>query len=342
MSNQVAKPLRILVVRNDKIGDFMLAWPSFALLKKSLPEAEITALVPAYTQELASACPYVDKVILDPQDLSQINYKNFDASLCLFSTPRIAWQAFKGRIPLRVAPATQWQQILFNKTLKQRRSQSIKPEFEYNLDLTRFFIEQLSNSAGRGVELEVTPPYWPLTLEEKSEQREFIYQELNLSNLEIAQEDKLYFVHSGSGGSANNLSLEQYAELIICLDKNNNDAGGGVAWIITAGPDEVEQAQSLIDLLPKNIKVVLYESKKGLLSFAKSISAADLFIAGSTGPLHISGALNVPTIGFYPAKRSANPLRWQPCNDPAKHQAFAPQEGSVDMSNININIICKE
>ncbi|MGL5038258.1 MAG: glycosyltransferase family 9 protein, partial [Aeromonas sp.] len=39
---------RILVVRNDKIGDFMLAWPSFAMLKSAM-KCHVTALVPAYT-----------------------------------------------------------------------------------------------------------------------------------------------------------------------------------------------------------------------------------------------------------------------------------------------------
>ena len=56
---------RILVVRNDKIGDFMLAWPSFAMLKASC-DCHITALVPSYTAPLAELCPWIDQVILDP------------------------------------------------------------------------------------------------------------------------------------------------------------------------------------------------------------------------------------------------------------------------------------
>ena len=44
---------KILVIRNDKIGDFMLAWPSFAMLKESMPDCHITALVPNYTVQLA-------------------------------------------------------------------------------------------------------------------------------------------------------------------------------------------------------------------------------------------------------------------------------------------------
>ncbi len=46
----------ILVVRNDKIGDFMLAWPSFAMLKLSVPDMKVTALVPRYTAALAEMC----------------------------------------------------------------------------------------------------------------------------------------------------------------------------------------------------------------------------------------------------------------------------------------------
>jgi ADP-heptose:LPS heptosyltransferase len=42
---------RILVVRNDKLGDFMLAWPALALLKQA--GCEVTVLVPEYTAPLA-------------------------------------------------------------------------------------------------------------------------------------------------------------------------------------------------------------------------------------------------------------------------------------------------
>ena len=50
--------------------------------------------------------------------------------------------------------------------------------------------------------------------------------------------------------------------------------------------------------------VVVYDKNKGLVDFAHSLACVDLFIAGSTGPLHLSSAFNVPTIGFYPNSRS--------------------------------------
>ena len=86
-------------------------------------------------------------------------------------------------------------------------------------------------------------------------------------------------------------------------------------------------------------RVRVYDKNEGLVDFAHSLACADLFIAGSTGPLHLSAALNVPTVGFYPAKRSATPLRWQPINEPAKHLPFSPpanKQSETDMAQIKI------
>ena len=51
---------KLLVIRNDKLGDFILAWPAFALLKQSAPHLRLSALVPQYTAPLARFCPYID------------------------------------------------------------------------------------------------------------------------------------------------------------------------------------------------------------------------------------------------------------------------------------------
>jgi ADP-heptose:LPS heptosyltransferase len=56
---------RILVIRNDRLGDFMLAFPTLILLKQALPTTELHVLVPSYTAEMASACDAVDEVITD-------------------------------------------------------------------------------------------------------------------------------------------------------------------------------------------------------------------------------------------------------------------------------------
>lgn len=324
--------MNVLVIRNDKLGDFMLAWPAFAMLKASDPSLKLTALVPSYTAELAHACPYLDDVIIDaPKNdkmafqrvVSEIKARQFDAMISFFSNTHNAKLAWKCRIPYRLAPATKWVQFFYNHRLTQRRSQSAKPEFEYNLDLARAFL--------RDHKIPVVEPRTPYLSFEQSAvdiQRKFLCDQL-----QIDTSKKWIFLHSGSGGSANNLSLTQYAQLIqglLChLD---------VYVILTAGPTESEKAHELAELV-QDSRVVIYDKNKGLVDFAHSLACADLFIAGSTGPLHLSGALNVPTIGFYPSRRSATPLRWQPINDAHKHLAFCPpndKASQTDLTQIKI------
>lgn len=73
---------------------------------------------------------------------------------------------------------------------------------------------------------------------------------------------------------------------------------------------------------------------------AKTLDATDGLIAGSTGPLHIAGCLDMATVGFYPAKRSATSLRWQTCNHEDRRLAFSPPQGNdsaTDMGLIDLD-----
>lgn len=101
-------------------------------------------------------------------------------------------------------------------------------------------------------------------------------------------------VHAGSGGSANNL-IEQYARIIIKL----NQACPELQCVLTAGPGEEKMAEQLAaELLAHGGNGWIYRSSDGLPMFCRVLANAALFVAGSTGPLHIAGALDVPTIGF--------------------------------------------
>lgn len=80
------------------------------------------------------------------------------------------------------------------------------------------------------------------------------------------------------------------------------------------------------------------QSRDGLRRFAQHIQFADVFISGSTGPLHIAGALDRPTAAFYTRRRSATSLRWQTLNSEGRRLAFSPPETAApeDMSAVDI------
>lgn len=320
---------KLLLIRNDKLGDFMQAWPAFAMLKASNPALKLTALVPGYTAPLAEICPYLDEVIIDSQKddkadfnrlVHEIQSHHFDGMISFFSDVHNAKLAWKSGIKYRLAPATKLIQFLYNHRLTQRRSRSEKSEAEYNQDLVRAFLKKHQMPI-----VEPAPPYLVFDKSAVENQRVFLQQSLGLS-----AKKKWVFVHSGSGGSATNLSLAQYAQLIQGLL-----AEFDCQIVLTAGPGESEQAHELAQLVGDE-RLAIYDKNQGLVDFAHSLACADLFIAGSTGPLHLSGALNVPTVGFYPSRRSALPIRWKPINDADKHIAFCPPKGKATQMNLGL------
>ncbi|MGD8593363.1 MAG: glycosyltransferase family 9 protein [Gammaproteobacteria bacterium] len=329
--------IKILVVRNDKLGDFMLAYPSFALLKQALPQSRIYALVPAYTQEMAASCRWIDDIIVDPgagaaareqrQLLSTLRSQNFSASITLFSTTRIGLLLFLARIPRRVAPATKIAQLFYNLRLAQRRSRSEKPEYQYNTDLVVFYLTR----SGADIPPMPTPPWLSFDSERIGQLRTTFCLEYD-----IAPSSRLVFLHTGSGGSANTLSAQQFAELARHLNFTKNDFTP-LHFVLTAGPNELAHAQTVSALLG-DLPNTIYHSTDGLRVFAEHIAFADIFISGSTGPLHIAGALDIPTAAFYTRRRSATPLRWQTLNSPDKRLAFTPPQDTdeCDMDGIDV------
>lgn len=328
-------PKKILIIRNDKLGDFMLAWPALRLLKTQYPDAKLTVLVPSYTAPMAEICPWIDHILIDePREsrfedikklVSTIKPVQFDASISLFSQNRTGVALWLSRIPHRYSPATKPVQLLFNHRLVQRRSRSLKPEYQYNVDLVKYFIM----NQGDTPVVEQKTPCLTFNPDDTKELKQRFFAENN-----IGSNNRLVCVHPGSGGSANNLSLDQYtqliAELLYCKD---------LFIVISAGPGEYEIAESLSGMLTAaEIKHCIYHSTDGIVNFAHFISLCYLFISGSTGPLHIAGALDVRTAGFYTARRSATALRWQTLNSENHRLAFSVNDtqNREDMSSVDV------
>lgn len=325
--------MKILIVRNDKLGDFILSYPVYSLIKSAIPGCKLHVLVPSYTLPLARENQWVDHVIEDPGSsatwseqyhlFQSIRQQRYDVIITLFSTTRIGFITWLAGIKYRLAPATKIAQFFYNHSLIQRRSCSLKPEFEYNLDLAKQFLSDHDFNT----DFQRQFPEIHFSADEIDPVRQEFFSGYNLP-----RQSRLIFIHPGTGGSATNLSLEQYADLVSNLNLQEHDI-----IVITAGPAEMETASTLSRLLGSTPHIV-YPSTKGLVYFTKFIQLCDLFISASTGPLHIAGALDRPTAAFYQRRRSATALRWQTLNSEGRRLAFMPPEeaGESDMQKIDV------
>ena len=207
--------MKILVVRNDKLGDFITALPALYILKKHLPHAHIAVLIAPINESVALMCDFIDELIIDEgqsaKELSQLlKMKNFELSFTLFSNTRVALAQFLARIPVRVAPATKIAQIFYTKRIRQRRSEVRMAEFEYNIELIRAYYKDMT--------LRYPQPLCVLNLEEKKR----IFHECSQA-LDIKREVVLF--HPGFGGSSDaNWSVEEYIALAQSIEGSAYEA----------------------------------------------------------------------------------------------------------------------
>jgi ADP-heptose:LPS heptosyltransferase len=203
------------------------------------------------------------------------------------------------QIKTRIAPATKLAQLFFNKTTRQKRSEVSKTEWRYNLDL---LLQYDSN-----LKLDFMRP---------------------LLDFELDRKD-LVIIHAGSGGSSDgNLSLDDYLDLHKIIKQNSD-----YEVIFTFGPDDMQVKESLLE---KDKNINIKDDFGDILEFAKFISTSKLFISTSTGPMHLAGISDTPTISFFGDNLFASPKRWATISNEINQNNFTLRS---DYTKETFNII---
>ena len=298
--------MNILVVRTDKLGDFITALPAMYVLKHYNPEHKIIACVASLNEALASSCDFIDEVIVDDgkSNIREFSKKlraaKIDVSLTLFSNTRVAFAQFLARIPKRIAPATKIAQIFYTDRIKQRRSEVKMAEFEYNLQLTKTLFPD--------IDLDYKKPLLEFSDAKK------VYK-VFCANNDIEKE--IIAFHVGFGGSSDaNWNLDEYEILIREVLKH-----GKYQVVLTFGPDELELYEEMQNRLMGE-DVVFYLSLEGLIYFAKLISNFKLFVSTSTGTFHLASLVGTPTMTFFADTLFASSRRWKGVSEETKQKHY--------------------
>lgn len=316
-------PQNLLIVRTDRIGDVILSLPLAEIIKKYYPGCKITFLVRNYTKAILENHPFIDNVLLLKEENEKVSVlKNvelikglgFDSSIIVYPTFQTSLIIFLSGIKNRIGTGYRWYSFLFNHKIYEHRKFAEKHELEYNVNLLDAFgIKENVNPGGVN---------FNLTINKKSQEKiKNLYKDYGINN------DKLIIIiHPGSGGSAVDLPLNKFKELVEAL--SNKDE---FQILLTGNKQEMGMCEELkINNKIKNLAGML-----NLSELIALIDKADIFVANSTGPLHIAAALGKYTVGFYPNLLVCSAKRWGPYTN--KKVIFSPKKECSDCEREQCN-----
>ena len=270
---------KILAVRNDRFGEFLLNIPALRALKESFPGSRLTLVVNPNVRELAECIDFVDKVITWENKKHKIlevlkfskELKNEKFDLCVILNPSKEFNiiSFLSGIPVRLGYSRKWGFLLSHK-IKDKKYLGEKHEVEYNLDLVKL-VDASTNNLSLSLKID----------------------EGCLKGLfELGGTDNLIVIHPWTSDPVKEWPLENFCALtkeILSLDK--------VKVLLIGGKEELNKNASVFKGLGANL--INLTGRTSLKQLAAVLNKAKLLISGDSGPVHLSCAVGTPTLALF-------------------------------------------
>lgn len=280
-----AKAVRkILILRLDRLGDIVLSTPAIHAVRQRFPGARIDLMVSAYCREIVAGNPWVDRVLVYPQDSL-----NRDYDLAISLQPGLA------RNYLLFLSGARWRAgyrgwgggFFLTNSIKDDRETRIRHEVDSALEVVGLFGCSLEDKV---LDISLSPA--------GEEFAGNFYQEHNLK-------PPVVFIHPGSRQEYIRWIPGRFAAL---ADKLIREKQASV--VISGARGEAKLIQEVAAGMKEKAVIALGLSLAELVSALKK---SNLFIGNSTGPMHIAAALRVPVVGIFGCRHPLDSyLEWGP------------------------------
>ena len=281
-------PERILVIKLDHLGDVLLATPVFSNLRRAYPNAELHALIGAWSRVVLEKHPDVNNVIEynspafcrtgQPTSLRetftlyrQLRRQKYGLIVELRSDWRTVWFAFLRLTPKRLSRAAL--QVANKLGFAQF---SGTHETTRNLDVLR----------QAGIPTSVETAIFSVTTEDKKWASDF------LATYQIDRQHPLIAIHPGSPIALKRWMPERYAELADWLIAQKR------AQILYVGVKDEIPITTEIQALMRGESINI-AGKTTLIQLASILHTCNVFIGNDSGPMHLAAAVGTQTIGLY-------------------------------------------
>jgi heptosyltransferase III len=282
----------VLVIKLRYIGDVLLATPTLRAIKAAYPEARLTMLVTAGTEDLLRNHPDVDRIMTVEKDsfaaqwrlISELRRLRCDSVIDLTDGDRSAWLS-------RLSGASR--RIGFNDEGRWRGrcySHVVQSTARHRIDRDLDALTPLSISAS-----DRTPRLF-LTSEDER-QAEQLLDRLGLNPMApfaVIQPGARYWFKAWP--------VDRFAELADRLA-----VVFGYRVLIGGSRQDCQVAEQIASLATS--KPVVLAGQAPLRTFAAVVKKAALFVGNDSGAMHIAAAVGTPIVALF---GPSNPAEWGP------------------------------
>ncbi len=286
----------ILVVRNDRFGEFLLNIPAFRALKETFVNARLIAVVNSSVKELAKNISFIDEIMEWNQGrhslLEKVNFINLlrkmkmDIAIMLNPLKDFNIFTYLAGIPIRVGYNRKWGFLLTHK-IEDRKHLGLRHEIEYNLELVSLI--------GAGTQDKT------LCLSIDDREIDDLSRDFNLKNY-----NNLVALHPWTSDPVKQWPYERFRELAGRLIREQ-----GIPVVIVGGKDELTKSMDFFGDIEGNL--INLTGKTTLIQLAALLKKCKVLISGDSGPVHLACAVGAKVLAIFrndiPGK---SPLRWRP------------------------------
>lgn len=309
--------MRILVVRNDRMGDLLMSLPAVHELRKAFPRAEIFLLIREGLEPLLEHHPNVDRLLSWDQKQGTgwfqmmrwgrlLRRFRFDTALILNPTRFFHVATFLAGIPVRVGYGRKWG-FLLTAHRPDDKAKRLQHEVQYNLEL----LHRMGISTGE--------PLLSLPLPKAFEEEA---RELLESHGVIPSSRWLIGLHPWTSDPTKSWPIDSFHQLADCLQK------GGFSIVVIgetrlpknpifkkeatlsrpfdwphrlAWPGEGDRPTlvNLMNQVPLRLLPALLRKCAAVVS-------------NDSGPVHVAAAVGTPVVVVAPRSHGPDLTRWRP------------------------------
>ncbi len=296
---------KILFIRSDRFGEFLLSLYAVKLTRLNYPNSIIYMLAGKENIELTKDVDFIDYFLEYKEDVFRgykgswrlgrlLRKERIDCVVILNPKKEFHLASFLAQVPLRVGYNRKWGFCL-NKRIEDAKYLCKKHEAEYNIDLVSLICK---DTFVPHLELPVEP----------LESLGFLGRELSLN-------DKYIVIHPFSSHSLKEIEREFWQRLIKRIKGKTR-----LKPVIVGAKDDKEESIEI----QKDFDVLNLVGKLTLRNLAAFLShCCSVFIGLDSGPMHLASMLKKPVVGLF---RASNPTRWGP---------FATRALVLEGKNIN-------